>query len=85
MKKSGGNNLTILGAFLGLLTGIIFLGPLGIIIGPFFGVLIVGYISNRDQNKSLKIAFSTLIAYLGSGFIKFILQIVIIIWFVSLI
>ena len=85
VKKSGGNNLTVLRAFLGLLTGMIFLGPLGIIIGPFFGVLIVGYISNRDQNKSLKIAFSTLIAYLGSGFIKFILQIVIIIWFVSLI
>lgn len=85
VKKSGGTNLSILGAFLGLLTGMIFLGPLGIIIGPFLGVLMVEFINNRDRDRSLKIAFSTLIAYLGSGFIKFILQIAIIIWFVFLI
>ncbi len=82
VKKSGGNNLSILGAFLGLLAGMIFLGPLGLIIGPFFGVLVVEYMSNRDKDRSFKIAFSTLIAYLGSGFIKFILQIIIIVWFV---
>lgn len=85
VKKSGGNNLSILGAFLGLIGGMIFLGPLGLIIGPFFGVLLVEYLNNRNRDKSLKIAFSTLLAYLGSGFIKFILQIIVIVWFVFLI
>ena len=85
VKKSGGNNLSILGAFLGLIGGMIFLGPLGLIIGPFFGVLLVEYLNNRNRDKSLKIAFSTLLAYLGSGFIKFILQIMVIVWFVFLI
>ena len=85
VKKSGGNNLSILGAFLGLLAGMIFLPPLGIIIGPFFGVLVVEYINNRDRDQSLKTALATLVAYLGSGFIKFVLQIIIIIWFLFII
>ncbi len=85
VKKSGGSTLSIVGAFLGLLLGMIFLGPLGIIIGPFSGVLIIEYINNRDKEKSFRIAFSTIIAYLGSSFIKIVLQIFIIIWFIFLV
>ena len=85
VKKSGGSKKSILAAFIGLLLGMIFLGPLGIIVAPFFTVLAVEYFNNQDQERSFKIAFSTIIAYLGSGFIKAVVQIFIIIWFLYLV
>ncbi|MGM0410948.1 MAG: DUF456 domain-containing protein [Bacillota bacterium] len=82
VKKSGGSNLSIVAAFVSLLISILFLGPLALIIGPFLGVFLVEFYLNRNKEKSFKIAFSTVFAYLSSGLIKFILQLFIAIYFV---
>lgn len=80
VQRSGGSTHSIIGAFAGIIIGL-FLGPIGIIIGPFIGVLLVEYIINHNRDQAFKIAFSTIFAYLGSGVVKVILQLAVIFWF----
>lgn len=86
VKKSGGNYITVISAILGLVIGVTVLGPIGILIGPFFAVFATEMIKNKnkDNKKSLKIAFSTVFAFIGSGVLKFILILILIIWFLIL-
>ena len=83
VKKSGGSNLSVIAAIIGVVIGLVFFGPLGVIIGPFVVIFIVEYLksNSRDYKKSLKIAFSTVFAYIGSAMVKLLLIIFIIIWF----
>lgn len=83
VKRSGGSNLSVISALIGLAVGIVILGPFGIIIGPFVAIFIAEYYRNqkKEYNKPLKIAFSTVFAFLGSGVVKFILILLVIIWF----
>ncbi|MDA9572495.1 DUF456 domain-containing protein, partial [Flavobacteriaceae bacterium] len=61
------------GATVGLLVGILFLGPLGILVGPFLGALIGELIMNKNNKKgALKAAFGSLIGFLSGVFLKFI-------------
>ncbi|MGM0445446.1 MAG: DUF456 domain-containing protein [Bacillota bacterium] len=83
VKKTGGSNLSVLAALVGLALGLVVLGPLGVIIGPFALIFLVEYIksNSRDYKKSLKIAFSTVFAYIGSAVVKLLLILFIIFWF----
>lgn len=87
VKKTGGSNLSVLAALLGLVLGLVFLGPIGVIIGPFGSIFLVEFIksNSRDYKKSLKIAFSTVFAYIGSAVVKLLLIMFIIIWFFILV
>jgi len=87
VKKSGGSNLSVIAALAGLAVGLLFLGPLGIIIGPFVAIFLAEYYQsqNKEYNKPLKIAFSTVFAFIGSGIVKVILLLSIIIWFFVLV
>ena len=74
-KKFGGSKYGIIGTTLGLLVGLIFLGPLGIIIGPFIGAFIGELIhDNENSNRALKAAFGSLIGFLFSTGLKFIVS-----------
>jgi uncharacterized protein YqgC (DUF456 family) len=74
-KKFGGSKYGIIGTTVGLLLGIIFLGPLGIIIGPFVGAFIGELIhDNKNSNRALKAAFGSLIGFLFSTGLKFIVS-----------
>lgn len=75
-KRFGGSKYGMIGSSLGLLAGLIFLGPLGIIIGPFAGAFIGEMIKNsEDTSKALKAAFGSFIGFLAGTFIKFIVSI----------
>jgi len=74
-KKFGGSKYGIIGTTVGLLLGIIFLGPLGIIIGPFVGAFIGELIhDNKNSNRALKAAFGAFVGFLFSTGIKFIVS-----------
>ncbi|MCF8000569.1 MAG: DUF456 family protein [Halanaerobiales bacterium] len=87
VKKSGGSNLSVIAALIGLAIGLVFLGPLGIIIGPFAAIFLAEYYQSqsKEYNKPFKIAFSTVFAFIGSGIVKAILLFSIIIWFFILV
>ena len=57
VKKIGGTKKAVNGSIIGLIIGIFFLPPFGIIIGPFLGAFIGARMEeNSDVNKAIKIA-----------------------------
>jgi len=76
-KKFGGSKYGIYGTTIGLIVGLIFLGPLGIIVGPFVGTLIGELIHDSQNSKrAFKAAVGSLIGFLFSTGLKFIASVV---------
>lgn len=70
-KKCGGDKKIVWGATFGLLLGF-FLGPLGIIFGPFVGALAAGLLFGNKINKSLKSASGAFFGYITGLVLKVI-------------
>jgi len=68
-KRFGGSRLATIGSILGLLVGLFFFPPIGLIIGPFLGALAGEMIHNRSDNvKPFKVAAGTFLAFVfGTG------------------
>jgi uncharacterized protein YqgC (DUF456 family) len=73
-KKFGGGRGSVLGSAVGLLVGLLFLGPFGILLGPFFGALVGELLMNFDNKKgAFKAAFGALIGFFTGVFLKLII------------
>ena len=68
-KRFGGSRFASIGSLVGLLVGMIFFAPLGLIVGPFLGAFIGELIHNsKNGAKALKVAFGAFAAFIaGSG------------------
>ncbi|MCK8521084.1 DUF456 domain-containing protein [Aquimarina sp. D1M17] len=83
-KKFGGTKYGMIGSSLGLMVGILFLGPFGIIIGPFAGAFIGEFIRDSSEtSKALKAAFGSFIGFLAGTFIKLIVSIVFLVLYIQ--
>lgn len=80
-KKYGGSRYAGWGAAAGTLVGLITLGPLGIIVGPFAGAVLVEILTGRTAQQAVKVGIGTIIGFLGGTFVKLLMEIVMIIWF----
>lgn len=80
-KRYGGSKYSIFGAVVGLVVGLIILGPLGIIIGPFLGAVLVELISGRPLENAFITGSGTLLGFFGGTVIKIIMEIAMIAWF----
>lgn len=71
-KKFGGSKRAAWGATIGVLVGL-FLGPVGIILGPFFGALI-GELSldSKDSTRAFRAAFGSFAAFITGVGLKLI-------------
>ena len=75
-KKFGGSRGSVIGSSVGLICGILFIGPFGIFLGPFFGAFIGELVVNSDNKKgALKAAIGSLIGFLSGVFLKFLISI----------
>lgn len=76
-KLFGGSKKGVIGASFGLILGIVFLGPFGILLGPLLGAL-AGEMLN--DNESLKVAFKaslgTLLGLISGFFLKISVSII---------
>ena len=85
-KRFGGSRLAGIGSFLGLVLGIIFFAPLGIILGPFLGALagelvninLKGNPQGSGPAQALKVAFGAFLAFIFGAGIKLMLGMVMI-------
>ncbi len=80
-KKMGGNKKVVWGATIGLLVGF-FLGPWGIIFGPFVGALVGGLLSGSKFMLATKHATGAFIGYIAGLIIKLITVGLIVFFFV---
>ena len=86
-RKFGGSRAGMIGTTLGLVVAIVFpiLGIFGIIIWPFIGAL-VGEISNKaDKKTALKAAFGSFVGFLTGTFLKFVVAVVYMGLFISMV
>lgn len=76
-KKFGGSSYGIWGTNIGLIVGILSPIPFGVILGPFFGALIGELIyDSKNHRRALKAATGSLLGFLASGFINFLVCII---------
>ena len=68
-KQFGGSRYASIGSFLGLLAGIFFFPPFGMIIGPFLGAYAGELINNRANGaKAFMVALGAFLAFIvGAG------------------
>ncbi len=69
-KKFGASKYGIWGSILGMITGLIFLPPFGLLIGAFLGAVAAELIFNDDMKKSLKAGLGVFIGTILSIFVK---------------
>lgn len=81
IKKQGGSNKTIAAAVVGMISGTIFIGPLGFIVGPFVLIFLFEYWQSRNRKNSFKLALSSIFAFLTSTLSRLGLQLFLMIWF----
>ncbi len=80
-RRFGGSTQAAVGAVVGTIAGLIVLGPLGIIIGPFLGAVAVELIRGIAFNKALKAGIGTLIGVIGGTVVKIGAEIAMIVYF----
>lgn len=60
-KKYGGSRQAAFGAAVGTILGVIILGPLGIIIGPFAGSVAAEVLLGKEIKQAVKVGFGSLV------------------------
>ena len=85
-KRFGGSRYGIWGTNIGLLVGLIAPIPFGFLIGPFVGALIGELLLNpKDHNRAFKAATGSLLGFLASTFIQFLVCILFLGLFITIV
>ena len=69
-KKFGGTKGGVWGATIGLVVGIFFFPPFGLIIGPFIGAFAGEIINNQDSNKAFRSAIGSFVGFVAGTLMK---------------
>jgi len=80
-KKYGTSKYGIWGAILGMMAGIIFFPPLGMILGIFIGAIVGELIAGKENSMALKAGLATFIGSISAVFIKLSFSVVMAFYF----
>ncbi len=81
-KLSGGTRTGIWGATIGLIAGLLFFPPLGIIIGPFIGAVIGEIIAGKNMDIAIRSGTGTFIGFLAGTIAKLVVAIIMTVYFI---
>lgn len=81
-KKFNGSKRGVWGSAIGLIIGLFFFPPFGLIIGPMVGAFLGEIMDGKSPNHSVKPAFGSFIGFLSSIFLRFALSVVMAYYFV---
>lgn len=73
-KKFGGTKRGTWGATIGLLLGLVFFPPIGIILGPFVGAVVGELTHSEDINKAFRSGLGSLVGFLLGTGLKFVVS-----------
>ncbi|HAH58291.1 MAG: DUF456 domain-containing protein [Lentimicrobium sp.] len=69
-RKYGGSNGGVWGAAAGLLLGLIFFPPFGMIAGPFLGAVVGELLTGKNSSTALKAGFGSFVGFLAGVIMK---------------
>lgn len=76
-KATGASRWAVAGASLGLVVGL-FLGPVGIVLGPAVGAIVLEYWQDPDFERALKAGLGTFVGFLLGSVVKVTLAFVLV-------
>jgi len=71
----GASKYGIIGAIFGVILAIIFLGPVGLVIGPLLGAIIVELFRGKRLEEALKVGIGTIVGNISGSIISFLISI----------
>jgi len=71
-KKFGGSKQGIWGSVIGLVIGLFFFPPFGIIIGPFVGAVVGELVGGKDSGAALKSGVGSFVGFMAGTLLKLI-------------
>lgn len=80
-RQFGGSHSGIWGATVGLLVGLFFVPPIGIIAGPFLGAFIGEMISGKNIQTALKSGFGSFIGFIAGTVMKLTVSLIMAFYF----
>ena len=81
-KKFNGSKKGVWGSAIGLLIGLFFFPPFGLLIGPMVGAFVGEIIDGKSANSAVRPAFGSFIGFLSSIFLRLIISIVMAYFFI---
>lgn len=81
VKRYGGSKAAVWGSVLGGLLGVLFLGPFGLIFGPFIGAVAGELYQKSPLDRAFQVGIGTLIGFLGGTVLKLAVEMLMIVWF----
>ncbi|PWA12040.1 DUF456 domain-containing protein [Pueribacillus theae] len=82
VKKYGGSKWGERVAVIGVIVGSFVMPPFGVFLVPFAAVIITELFLQKDARKAVAIGFATFIGFLSSTLAKFVIQLIMIGWFI---
>lgn len=73
-KKFGASKAGLFGGMVGVFIGLLTMGPMGVLVGPFLGAAIAELLTGRRMDEAIRVGFGSIIGVLGGMLMTFLIS-----------